>query len=110
MSYKVNASTTEFTGTAFLVAHAEINGGSGTFRGFGANHITGSSDVAYFDVTGQGKAASGQMSEIPENSSGLVERANYRNLHGGGPFTCGFGPDTINGYDWSGTPEGVAGF
>jgi hypothetical protein len=103
----VNASTPAFTGTAFLVAHAEINGDAGTFKGFGANHISGSSDVAYFDVTGQGIAQNGQMSEITGTFQWVGGKGKLQNVRGGGPFTCKFGPGTINGCDWSGTPEGV---
>jgi hypothetical protein len=101
-----NTSNPLFAGTAVEVAQQEVNGDKVAHHGFGRTR-NNEGDTYIWTANGTGQLQNGQV----VSGSGKWEIVNgtgkFARVRGSGQYNCKFGPDTINGCDWSGQIDGA---
>jgi len=95
-----------FIGTSVQVAQQEVNGDRVIHHGFGETR-NNQGDTYIWTANGTGQLQNG----LPVEAGGRWEivsgTGKLQNVKGSGQYNCKFGPNTINGCDWSGNIEGA---
>jgi hypothetical protein len=95
-----------FVGNSVEVAQQEVNGDKVAHHGFGETR-NNQGDTYIWTANGTMQLQNGVPTEAAGRWEIVSGTGKLQNAKGSGQYNCKFGPNTINGCDWSGDIEGA---
>jgi hypothetical protein len=101
----INTTNPALSGISLQVSHEEIVGNDIAAKGYATTKSSNGMEI-YWSFSGTGKVKEGTYQGTFQWTGGTGK---FKNLKGNGEYSCKFGPDTMNGCDWSSQAEGLEG-